>query len=738
MAVKRFTVDAKAVLTLGRNSIKDANTAIVELVKNAYDADAEVVELSIESDDKDGGCIRISDNGHGMSDEDVEKYWLRIGFSEKVENKTSQKFGRRKTGEKGIGRLSADRLGSALELKSKRTGKVSTGLKIDWSQFEIHGQEIGQVKLPVIPDPTPRVPKTMAGRLSKSGTELIITKLRQSWDEGDIEKVHSELELLLPPYPELAKTFSVKFSSDISPKYNGAIRYGTRINGEIEFSAKLQKNGTLEYRMSYFNPKDRTKRLKTTRKIPWLELAPDQGKGSVREKCKLGNIDLRLSYFVRRSDLLEGTGLKMSELRQYLDRNSGVKIYRDMVRVKPYGDPSGPEADWLGLGQRKISDPAGARRRTFKIAPSQLVGAVFAGRDASPQLEDSSSREGLIENDAFRQLKVVLMRCINIIESKYHELNKDRPRTANKAARAKAAVKSLSGNLSSLSEELAELQARVSGTPIDDDLESVKEQINLFIEQAQSAQKDIDDLADQNTVYRGLATVGIASAIFGHETATSISQAHANVKVVQMLLKQTHPDISKSQSRLEEAIEYMERVASWGKFALTRVNKDKRQKRRINVSTLVTSVLDELEGPMGSSDVDLKRAIAVGVQAKTFAMDVEAVLINFLTNAYYEVKRHQGIRTIRVRLLEKKAGQKSGFEISVSDNGGGIPPEHRETIWEPLFSLKTDDKGRATGTGLGLAIVKSAVEDLGGTVESKSKGPLGGAVFSAWFPGGLQ
>ena len=736
MAVKHFKVDAKAVLTLGRNSIKDATTAVVELIKNAYDADAEVVELSIQPGASNGGSIRISDNGHGMSDQDVEKYWLRIGFSEKVENKTSPKFGRRKTGEKGIGRLSADRLGAVLQLKSKRRGQASTGLRIDWSQFEVPGQELGQISLPVIADPSPRIPNSRDGQAAKSGTELIITRLRQTWGADDIEKLHAELSLLLPPYPQLAKTFSVRFSNDIAPEHNGTIRYGTSVNGEIEFSAKLTKDGTLEYRMRYFDPKDRSKRLTTSRKIPWAELAPDFGKGSIREKCMLGRVELRLSYFVRRVDLLEATGLKLGELRQYLDRNAGVKIYRDMVRVKPYGDPSGPEADWLGLGRRKISDPAGARRSSFKIAPNQLVGAIFAGRDVSPELIDSSSREGLIENDAFRQLKVVLMRCINIIESKYHEINRERPRQGSKAAKAKAAVKSLTGNLSTLSIELTDLQARVS-SEIGDDLAAVNEQISLVIEQAQAAQKDIDDLADQNTVYRGLATVGIASAIFGHETATAISQADAKVRIAQKLLTKTPPDIAKSLERLQDATEYMDRVASWGKFALTRVNKDKRQRRKVNVSSLVSSVLDELEGPMGSADVVLKRLVGSDVQARTFAMDVEAVLINFLTNAYHEVKRHQGDRIIRVRLVEKKDGQKDGFELSVSDNGNGIPHEYREAIWEPLFSTKTDDRGRATGTGLGLAIVKSAVEELGGKVDAKSNGPLGGAVFSAWFPGGM-
>jgi len=737
MADKNFVVDANALLTLGRNSIKDHTTAVVELIKNAYDADADSVDLEIKGRSARTGSIRIADNGHGMSDSDVGRNWLRIGFSEKVTNKTSAQFQRRKTGEKGIGRLSADRLGSMLELRTKKRNQDATGLIVDWSKFERPGLEVGEIKLPLIDDPKPTVPKRRTGGLPGTGTELVIRQLRQRWNRDDISKLHSELSLLLPPYPELSKNFALKFTNDIDSEFNGLIRYGKRAQGEIEFSATLDAEGTLAYRLKYYDPSDRTKRRVESREIGWDELAPDPDKAAqnstTSEKSYLGSIEIRLSYFVRRAELLTETGLKLGELRAYLDRNAGVKIYRDMVRVKPYGDPSSPDADWLSLGDRKLSDPAGARRKTFKLAPSQLVGAVFAGRDASPELIDSSSREGLIENDAFRQLKVVLMRCINLIEAKYHETSKDKPRTGSKASKAKAAMKSLTGSLSNLTVELAGLQEKVS-EDLGPDFVAVAEQIQEFLEQAESTKKDIEEVADQNTVFRGLATVGIASAIFGHETSVAVSQAGMKVGIAKKILENERPDIERAVERLGQAQEYMDRVSSWGKFALGRVNKDKRQRRKISVTHLVTAVLNEMEGPMEKSDVILKRLVAAQVEAKTFPMDVEVVLINFLTNAYHEVKRHARDRSIRVRLVDKKSGRRDGFELSVADNGGGIPPEYLDQIWEPLFSTKLDERGRANGTGLGLAIVKSTVEELAGEVSVKSDGPLGGAIFTAWFP----
>jgi anti-sigma regulatory factor (Ser/Thr protein kinase) len=123
---KTFTVDARTVLQLGRQSIKDHTTAVVELVKNCYDADATRVEVEILQN-VDEPYIRIADNGIGMSEGAIDRRWLRIGYSEKLAQPVSVRK-RRKTGEKGVGRISADRLGATLRLRRKRSNCKSTGI----------------------------------------------------------------------------------------------------------------------------------------------------------------------------------------------------------------------------------------------------------------------------------------------------------------------------------------------------------------------------------------------------------------------------------------------------------------------------------------------------------------------------------------------------------------------------------------------------------------------------------
>ncbi|MDR3140417.1 MAG: ATP-binding protein [Tannerellaceae bacterium] len=220
--IKNFKVDARTIIHLGRESIKDHTTALLELVKNSYDADASVVEVEIykkETFDK----IRIADDGTGMTESDIDESWLRIGFSGKRKVKISPK-GRRKTGEKGIGRLSTDRLGEELQIISiahqEETKSLSTnGIKINWELFNQDNQDLSGVPIEVIETHSAILP---VARKDDTGTELIISKLRQDWTKENVEALCNELSILTPPFSE-TKDFEIFLKTDIAPEFNGKI-----------------------------------------------------------------------------------------------------------------------------------------------------------------------------------------------------------------------------------------------------------------------------------------------------------------------------------------------------------------------------------------------------------------------------------------------------------------------------------------------------------------------------------
>jgi len=259
------------------------------------------------------------------------------------------------------------------------------------------------------------------------------------------------------------------------------------------------------------------------------------------------------------------------------------------------------------------------------------------------------------------------------------------------------------------------------------------EKLDEFSERLPDLQDAIKEIQLQNVIFRGLATLGIASSVFGHETQTLISSLTNSVNLVKKALQKAKPDLELAIEETNEAVVFAERIGNWGEFALARVRRDKRRRKTNDVTGIVERILDEIEPPFNSVSIDIEKHLG-RVVAVTIAMDLEAVLINLLTNAYYVCSERGGKRTIRVELRNSSRKSVPGFELIVADSGPGIPSEFENRIWEPLFSTKVDAKNRQSGTGLGLSIVDSIVKDFAGERSVERDTKLGGAKFRIWLP----
>ena len=127
-----------------------------------------------------------------MTEEQLDKNWLRIGYSEKRLKTTTAKT-RRKTGEKGIGRLSTDRLGEKLTLHTKSLKTPAVQLSVDWEQFNVEGKDLAEIPVKISETTTIKLPESK----KNTGTEIIISDIRQEWLKVDIEQLYSELTALL-------------------------------------------------------------------------------------------------------------------------------------------------------------------------------------------------------------------------------------------------------------------------------------------------------------------------------------------------------------------------------------------------------------------------------------------------------------------------------------------------------------------------------------------------------------
>ena len=753
---QRFAIDAKTLIHLGRDSIKDHTTALIELVKNSYDADAKNVEVEVFCLDGND-LIRVSDNGFGMTKENLLENWLRIGFSQKRKSKTSQ-LGRRKTGEKGIGRISTDRLGGILELVTKTMEDGIIGLTVNWDEFDVEGKDIFDIQIELSKPDSISIPK-LNGQESLTGTEIKISRLRQPWSLSNIENLYYELSSLTPPFSSVTD-FSIELKNDVAEVFSKKVSPEFYKAAEIELTAVFD-NSKSEV---LYTIKDKYTDGAETHTIKWQQLLAkinrekdglpddaDNGSATTTNASQLGPqltlgpVTIQLMFFLREAASIANTGLRLADLRSFLDNNAGIKIYRDNIAVKPYGFPSAQFGyDWLELGDRKSRNPAGiGRGDEYMVNPNQLIGAIFITRDDNPKLVDSAAREGLVESEEFNDLKLLVEGSILMLEShrakRLPEIQKTRKQkkatsTLQEAERITSQLKDVVGGLNQIRTAIeikgkdASFETQHLLMPLErsiSEVENIKDEVSVTIH----------DLLHWQRVLSGLATMGISNAVFGHETENSVGQFKGSVNTAQLLLQDSPPDVEGALDELEKAIKHSTKIEAWGAYALTRIQREKRSKRKTSILKIIDGVVDELRSAFIASAIHIE-VVGDNIVESTYPMDIESILINLLTNAYTAALLNSGPRKVVVTLGREKLNERDGFFFSVADSGPGIAPEFEHRLFEPLFSTKNNQnsKSKSVGTGLGLTIVKSISEELSGEVTYGKSDTLNGAFFKIWLP----
>tara|TARA_R110000744_G_scaffold110953_1_gene209075 strand:+ start:736 stop:3066 length:2331 start_codon:yes stop_codon:yes gene_type:complete len=734
----RFTADSGALAHLGRDSIKDHTTAVLELVKNGYDADATNVEIEINITGDNKSFIRISDSGVGMTKDEVLKKWLRIGFSSKRIETTSKK-GRRKTGEKGIGRLSADRLGSSISLITKTKDEIF-GLEINWDDFDKQGIDLHLIPFKKIDSPEINLPK-YKDKISLTGTELIITDLRNEWKDSDLKRLYEELLILISPF-RVIKDFKITVKTNLTTEYKGEIKSKEHLKPEVEISVFYDGvSNEIKYTL-----KDKYKISDASEKIiTWEQLTQKQeGNKNLLNDIKdnsistnnpsCGPVIFDLMFYPRDKAMVSGSGFTLNQLKEYLSYNGGVKIYRDNISVKPYGFSGKDGEDWLNLGERQGQNPAGIGRSDWMVKNNQMLGAIYISRDENKELEDSAAREGLVHNEAYYDLRALVLSGLRLLELHRHNIHKDINIAPDKPKRPsyKKILDNYKLQLDNLKKELVGMKEEAKKNNHSYVL-NASTNIDAVLVQTEMTERTIEEVLDKNRTLGGLATIGISSAVFGHETQTSITQFKmANEEAIESLLE-SPPDVKEALHELNLSKNHANQVAQWGAFALTRIKRDKRTRKQIEVSALLEKIILEITPTFRTSGIEISSSFEE-VHAKTFAMDIETVLINLLTNAYSACLNTSENRKVSLGLNALTIENKEGFEVTVSDSGSGVHDEFKEIIWEALYSTKTDDEGNISGTGLGLTIVQSIVDDLEGVRKVENDEILGGAKFSIWLP----
>lgn len=430
-----FKINPHVIKQLGSELVSDSVTAIMELIKNSYDADADYVKVTINTEDVlqdeklfypgKEGYILIEDNGVGMNEDTIRDSWLVISYSKKrAVNGVKQKTEKNRTplGDKGLGRLSTQRLASVCEIFSKTEKDVYIHTGFEWASFD-NAADLGSVEVKMDNQPF---------ELNR-GTKLVLTGLedRSSWFGDNLEKFKAQISQLISPYQE-NKPFKVYLYvnderidvegdykrldeicvSDISFSYRGGMvtldmdirlqklrgntqnteRYNEYLipdNGEAFSSFFLSKKKSSGFRRGergvYLHYSDAIDTTLLFEANLFEEGFSDPGPfcGRIREFALNEENDL-WSRIYKDFDIY----------KSFVQNQIGVKLYRNGFAVKPYGIDG---QDWLALYKGQTSGSS-----YYGLRPGNVIGYVAIDEEKNSNLKDKTDREGLLDNDYYR------------------------------------------------------------------------------------------------------------------------------------------------------------------------------------------------------------------------------------------------------------------------------------------------------------------------------------------------
>ncbi len=672
-----FTVHPGIFQVLGGQLVSDTLRALSELVKNSYDADASVAEVSFE--EKPTRSIVVSDDGHGMSLLEIRKGWLQIGTPLKRDRTESEEKGRPYSGSMGIGRLAAFSISDQVVLETGRN--LRNWFRVSLSLKKLSSaRSFDDLSVPVSRVETPAL---------NHGT--IIRLLNPEWwpTEEEMENLKRRLSLLRGPKEK--SEFRVVVSYD--GRTQELVLEEELPTPPLTVTARIQSDHRAKYRILA---------------DPGLY----QGSHASREKIKetgwefvsrdnfplLGGARL-VSFWYPRGDRPAG------DYWQRIDADSlrditGVRLYRDGIRVLPYGEPGN---DWLGLEAKYVRAGATSRRPR----PSGLVGWISVSRLANAELIDTANREGLLENEAFHQLSEFaneafthLAEVRRQIEPVIREPRQLTERVLGKALRGVSKLKAAV-------EESPKLASQVEF--LENVLDAVRAEFELI------------------SLYRDRLTAGNLVRFVLHDVGASL-------RITSELLEAAAAekcDVPSHAQALRIVNALVPRVL--GAYSLLKGAGRSGAYRRstFDASALTRSIVDQFKSTL-SSQVSF-RVDANSIMVKAREADVWSLVVNLVHNAATSGEFDPGRPTVfppsrEVVVRLRRRGD--DLLIECEDNGPGLPDKPEGWIWEPFNSTR-----RGGGSGLGLWIVSDLVTWYGGTKEAtETKHFSSGALFRITLP----
>ena len=701
---------ARLLTMLGDQLIKNELIALTELVKNSYDADADFCNVKFCNFDDDrkktyNSYILVDDNGYGMSYDVITKHFLNPATPIKKQGKVlrQSRKGRICQGEKGIGRFSMLKLGKKVTIYSKEEDiSVVHKVVFDFTKYDDEFLMSYRTEEDIFLDEltvdyeaieVDDIPFDVAIKSKNKGTTILVEALKGEWDFRKIDEFSKDMLRFCPFEVEKKQIvgnqdFNVNIYIDEKEE-----KYKDSQLKEIEnliYSKSLYKiTGKYDEKekrliFSYVEANEEPKQVS-------LSFVESQERNSLdfhgirfyQEHLKkyyengettiCGNFKYEFYVFDFEANQNEPYGLSIKQ--KDLIRDHRIFLYRDGIRVQPYGAPND---DWLQIDRARAADKAGNM-----FSNDQLIGQISITKEYNSNLRDKTSREGIIEdNESFTQFSKIVKGLLSYVRIKLYQNYKFRQKQNKELLFEPQKKVKRDGNFSKLIEFAAENKQIIK--IVEDVEKDFKEQERVFEARLGIAER--------------LAGVGLSVETASHDIMLTIERLKECIHDVYV---ESTPSLFNDLEKINKQAENAEGMVALVYMKMKDLQQifvsSKQRAKNIRVEEILTKIQSIYAKSYKEKKIDIE-IIKEGkspVVAKTIDAVLFQVFINLFDNALYWLSLKDDSREVKIFLNSDEQ------TIIFSDNGPGVTMEDAPFVFDAFYSGKGEE-----GRGLGLYIAK--------------------------------
>lgn len=704
-----YTIEDRTIAEiLGKQNFTTDESAVLELVKNAYDANAQTVIINFDSD-----RIIIEDDGIGMSSTDVKRHWMHVGESPKGYTISENGKMRVLAGSKGIGRFAIARLGGYAEVVSYKKDNNAIRWITDWNGSELEDYN-----------------------KDSYGTTITIRKLGEKWTT---KKITTLINFLSKTYCDTAMRIIVKYydknqlvSREITP-YLKAPALGINCTSIIKMKYDAQATSlTVNIESDEF--KSEAKKYVGDLNINEFELVVDMYDELVSADIDLSEIELKNAlkrlgdfgaeflFFVKPTTL-DVQKFLYKYIRIQEDFSGGIILYRNAFSISSYEG----KKDWLELGKRARKSPASPSHETgaWRVRENQLAGKVTIDKRKNEVLQDMSNRQGLVENVYYQLFTDIIHVGLKTFE-KYRQsivraVNKKNKETATQTK--KLMIEKIINNPKSI-EKMDQGEQKQLVQELLDTKRAEKKSIKEKEEVEQRYKYDV-------RILNVLATIGLKASSIAHDMnndrnafSESIDDIIAALKEYGMWDELCSPEKTRKEyknvpSQLSTNKRVGKKILAFMDVMLTEIEKQQFEPGRFNIHSSVEAIKRKWERDYAwisiRNDVEeLEFTIAEDI--------LQVIFDNLILNS---IQQNSGLNHLDIDISMKKNGNL--LEFHYEDNGKGLDKKYQKS---PRDILEVHESSKKKGHGLGMWIVNNTAVLSGGEVVEITCPPGFGIYFT--------